>query len=83
MFAEIRYLVKTLEPPPKEQLKAIEKKLETCRNQENNPDSQIYKAKMQERSKDPSEKCVGSFEDQRLTDEELIGLPQSSHHRSE
>ncbi|BES97951.1 unnamed protein product [Nesidiocoris tenuis] len=34
--------------PNKELIRAIEKKLELCRNEENNPDSQIYKEKMLE-----------------------------------
>lgn len=43
---KIRGMVKNLELPPKDKVKLIEKKLEKCRNQENNPDSLIYKQKM-------------------------------------
>lgn len=43
---KIRYMVKTIEVPPKDRVKLIEKKLDKCRNQENNPDSQIYKQRM-------------------------------------
>lgn len=32
-------MVKTLELPQRDRVKQIEKKLEKCRNQENNPDS--------------------------------------------
>lgn len=32
-------MVKTLEIPQKDRVKLVEKKLEKCRNQENNPDS--------------------------------------------
>lgn len=38
-FSEIRSMVKTLDVPPRDRVKYIEKKLENCRNQENNPDS--------------------------------------------
>lgn len=34
-------MVKTIQVFPREQAKAVEKKLEKCRNQENNPDSQV------------------------------------------
>lgn len=43
----IRSMVKVIEIPPKEKVKAIEKKLEGCRNPEFNPDSAVYKQKMQ------------------------------------
>lgn len=38
---EIRSLVKNIEPLPKDRIKFLEKKLDNCRNQENNPDSQM------------------------------------------
>lgn len=34
-------MVKQYEIPPRDRVKAIEKKLEKCRNQENNPDSEV------------------------------------------
>ncbi|CAD7076797.1 unnamed protein product [Hermetia illucens] len=43
---KIRTMVRILDFPPKDRVKAIEKKLDKCRNQENNPDSQIYKQRM-------------------------------------
>ncbi|KAI8127602.1 hypothetical protein FF38_01618 [Lucilia cuprina] len=43
---KIRLLVKQYEIPPRDRVKAIEKKLEKCRNQENNPDSEVYKERM-------------------------------------
>lgn len=43
---KIRFMVKAYELPSKEKVRLIEKKLEKCRNQENNPDSQIYKERM-------------------------------------
>lgn len=38
---EIRSMVKSLEPPPRDAVKALDKKLEESRNQENNPDSEM------------------------------------------
>lgn len=38
---KIRSMVKTIEMPAKDKVKYLEKKLEKCRNQENNPDSQM------------------------------------------
>lgn len=40
-------MVKTLELPPRDRVKQIEKKLEKCRNQENNPDSAMYALRIQ------------------------------------
>lgn len=37
---KIRFMVKTIVVIPKEQCKLLEKKLEKCRNQDNNPDSE-------------------------------------------
>lgn len=37
----VRSMVRTIELPQKERVRALEKKLEKCRNQENNPDSQM------------------------------------------
>lgn len=38
---KIRLMAKTLEPPQRDVVKQLEKKLERCRNQENNPESQV------------------------------------------
>lgn len=35
-------LVKNYQQPDREKVKAIEKKLDKCRNQNNNPDSELY-----------------------------------------
>lgn len=35
-------MAKCVEPPSREIVKALEKKLDKCRNQENNPDSEMY-----------------------------------------
>lgn len=40
-FLEIRSMVKSLELPQKDRVKYLEKKLDNCRNKENNPDSQV------------------------------------------
>jgi len=37
---------KVCDPPNREQRKELDKKLENCRNQENNPDSAIYKSRL-------------------------------------
>lgn len=41
MFIEIRTMAKGSDIPSKEIVKALEKKLDKCRNQENNPDSEM------------------------------------------
>lgn len=45
---KIRSLVKMVEGPARERVRTIEKKLDRCRNQENNPVSEIYKRRMRE-----------------------------------
>lgn len=45
---KIRSMVKTVESPAREKVRVIEKKLERCRNQENNPDSEIYKQRLRD-----------------------------------
>lgn len=42
IFVEIRLMVKRYVAPVKDKVRASEKKLEKCRNQDNNPDSQRY-----------------------------------------
>jgi cyclin H len=47
VFPEIRSMVKNIgEMPDKNEIRSIEKKLEKCRNQDNNPDSEEYRIKM-------------------------------------
>lgn len=41
ILIEIRSMAKCVEPPSREVVKALEKKLDKCRNQENNPDSEM------------------------------------------
>ncbi|XP_013147293.1 PREDICTED: cyclin-H [Papilio polytes] len=45
---KIRSMVKMVESPARERVRVIEKKLDRCRNQENNPDSEIYKRRVRE-----------------------------------
>lgn len=40
-IAEIRTMTKVTEPPIRDTVRALEKKLDKCRNQENNPDSDM------------------------------------------
>ena len=40
-FAEIRFLVKNLANPDRDEVKVLQAKLEQCRNQDNNPRSQV------------------------------------------
>jgi len=49
---KIRGMVKNLEYPLRDKVKIIEKKLDKCRNQENKPDSEIYKQKMRKMLED-------------------------------
>lgn len=42
------FLVKNIDTPPRDQIKQIEKRLEVCRNEETNPDSEVFKQKLQE-----------------------------------
>ncbi len=42
------FLVKNFETPLREQVKLIEKRLEVCRNEETNPDSEVFRRKLQE-----------------------------------
>lgn len=41
IHTEIRSMAKCVEPPSREVIRALEKKLDKCRNQENNPDSEM------------------------------------------
>ncbi|XP_046678790.1 cyclin-H [Homalodisca vitripennis] len=48
IIRKIRSMIRSYDPPSRDIIKGLEKRLERCRNQENNPDSQIYKEKMRE-----------------------------------
>ncbi|XP_012276140.1 cyclin-H isoform X2 [Orussus abietinus] len=75
---KIRSMVKFLDQPPKETVRALEKKLDKCRNQENNPDSEIYKQRMQEMLDEEdlrdNEKYAKIIQDQAAHDEKILGV---------
>jgi len=58
---KIRSLGKVIEPPPRELIKALEKRLDLCRNEENNPDSQVYKERMLELLDDDDERAARKY----------------------
>ncbi|XP_065285471.1 cyclin-H [Dermacentor albipictus] len=69
-------MVRAIEVPPKEKVRACEQKLEKCRNQENNPDSQVYKRKMQDGLDDDhqsSSKYARTSEEHRQVDDSMGG----------
>lgn len=72
----IRYMVSTQEPVQKEQVGQIQRKLEQCRNQENNPDSEVYKRKIQEMLDDEDEiqtqKRIKFSEEEKKREQELV-----------
>ncbi|UYV83533.1 CCNH [Cordylochernes scorpioides] len=61
---------------PKEILRQIEKKLEMCRNQENNPDSEAYKRKIEEMleedDRDQSDKYSREADNYKMMEEEVL-----------
>lgn len=75
---KLHLMVKAIQVPPKDRVRAAEQKLEKCRNQENNPDSQIYKRKMQEMMEDEHLDGVSKYprlsEEQRRLDDETLAI---------
>ncbi|XP_011310212.1 cyclin-H [Fopius arisanus] len=76
---KIRTMARTLiDVPAKEIVKSLEKKLEKCRNQENNPDSEIYKRRMQEMLDEEdmhdNEKYAKIVQEQAAQDEKTLGV---------
>lgn len=75
---KIRSLVRSIETPPREMVRQLEKKLEKCRNQENNPDSEIYKQRMQdmldEEDEHSSETYARLARKQASDEERLLGI---------
>lgn len=51
----IKQMVKTQEPLQRDLIGQVQRKLEACRNQENNPESEIYKQKLEEMFEDEEE----------------------------
>lgn len=72
----IKYMVSSQEPLQKDQIGSIQRKLEQCRNQENNPDSDIYKRKLQEMLDDEDEiqtqKRIRFEEEEKRAEQELV-----------
>lgn len=72
----IKHMVKSIEPVSREQAHQIQKKMERCRNQENNPDSEVYKSKMAEMFDDEddlrSQKHTRREVETRRMDQELV-----------
>ncbi|XP_065353666.1 cyclin-H [Cloeon dipterum] len=58
---KVRSMIKSMESSPKEVIRVLEKRLEKCRNQENNPDSEIYKKRQFEALHDEDEKYGSDF----------------------
>ncbi|XP_071942401.1 cyclin-H-like [Antedon mediterranea] len=55
IIKRMKCLVKNIEPLNPEIIKRLEKKLDICRNQELNPDSEVYKKKLQDMLDDEEE----------------------------
>ncbi|XP_073972605.1 cyclin H isoform X2 [Rhodnius prolixus] len=55
---KIRILCKVTDSPQKEVVMQLEKRVQICRNEENNPDSQIYKERMLELLDDDEERAA-------------------------
>ncbi|XP_057328838.1 cyclin-H [Microplitis mediator] len=75
---KIRSMAKSIDIPNKEIVKALEKKLEKCRNQENNPDSEIYKKRMQEMLDEEDlhddDRYAKIMKDQAANDDKVLGV---------
>ncbi|XP_044739090.1 cyclin-H [Chrysoperla carnea] len=74
---KIRSLVKAVEPLPKEPLRYLDKKLDKCRNQENNPDSEIYKQRMAQMSDDEEESYHTLAKNRDGMDDSVLGMVHS------
>ncbi|XP_014246089.1 cyclin-H [Cimex lectularius] len=75
----IRVLYKITEPPSREYVKSLEKRLELCRNEENNPDSQVYKERMHGLLDDEDERASRRYskatrKSQGQSDSKLLGV---------
>ncbi|XP_075224490.1 cyclin H isoform X2 [Lycorma delicatula] len=79
---KIRSMVKSVEGPARETIRLIEKKLERCRNQANNPDSQIYKQRMQELLDDEDEREAKKYsrisQKHQQTDDQILQMTRIS-----
>ncbi|KAJ9583760.1 hypothetical protein L9F63_021897 [Diploptera punctata] len=75
---KIRSMIKLSDSPPRDLIRQLEKKLDKCRNQENNPDSQIYKQRMQEMLDEEDEPSNQTYarvsREQAYEEERLLGV---------
>lgn len=69
-------MIQSIEVPDKHKVRVIEKKLEICKNQANNPDSQEYKRALQESlnadDEEPVRKYAKLSEQQQLREDAFI-----------
>ncbi|RWS30286.1 OTU domain-containing protein 7B-like protein [Leptotrombidium deliense] len=79
MMTSLWGMIRNIENPTKEQVKNIEKKLEKCRNEANNMDSQENKKQEDSGDMEPMRKYMRLSEEQKLRDEAFI---QSSHKKT-
>lgn len=73
--------IKFLEPPQREVIKQLEKRIENCRNQNNNPDSEVYKQRMKRELEDEDDYVLQmqpKTKEQKTGDEPLSGLSSFS-----
>ncbi|XP_008202058.1 cyclin-H isoform X1 [Nasonia vitripennis] len=79
---KIRSIAKCVELPPRDLVKTLEKKLDKCRNQDNNPDSEVYKQRMQEMFDEEDliddEKYAKIVQNQADHDEKVLGVTKVS-----
>lgn len=74
----IKYLVKSQEPVNSEHMESIRSKLNKCRNLENDPNSEVYKRKLQVMLEEDEERQTKKrqkiAEEERKTTEALLGM---------
>lgn len=79
-------MINSVEVPSKERVKAIEKKLELCRNQSNNPDSNEYKRVLDEEMGDesavPYKQYANICEEQERDNQKILQTTGMSTRRS-
>ncbi|XP_071098327.1 cyclin-H-like [Haliotis cracherodii] len=77
LIKKIKMIVKNQDTLQRDVVQLIQRKLEKCRNQENNPESEVYKRKMEEMFEDEdemrSQKRARIDEETRVADSELLG----------
>jgi len=73
----IRQMVKTVDVPSRDIIKQLERKLEMCRNQSNNPDSQAYQHRMQDIEDEEGQRQMEKYsriaEERQKMEEMLLG----------